>query len=541
MIERLLENWLDSASERSYQPVFVQMLSARGYRVVHSTRHTALEYGKDILAIDSSGCGCAFQLKGHPGGKLGLSEFRDHTQQQLVQLMTQAVVFPGFPDGPHKSFLVCNGYFDEEVQRAVDDLNRMHYLSKVELISRGELLSWCKEYGASLWPSELRDTRLLLELFLSDPKNILPTVKLSQLLGKILAINSNDAEINTAPEFYRAVTSSALLTGIAISGFAEAENHYAVISAWTLFAVSTIAAGEKHGFKITGAALETLNLAETAILDELAQLWNEVVGRDHLIEGSAFSDSELYNWRYILLLGLLSCLAFYDENNMCLNEESRTKLKEWLIKRHKNIRIWGEGAIASLVPWLVWLRKNDSTERPDYEIANLTKAVITMNQPNSPSPLVNPYYNYEEIVRYALKLNPGILPSPLDQESFKGNSFVAEPLFHLLVRTNLKRTCKELWPDFTRITHLVCLPDYGWQYCTIEISSGPNQSKIYPSTYKWDDLRVDVIQPRKVMIPQELCKRPFLLVLWWQVVPYRYTTDSNKVFVEGTFPGWGEW
>lgn len=52
MIEKLLENWLDSASERSYQAVFVQILSAQGYRVVHSTRHTALEYGKDVLAID---------------------------------------------------------------------------------------------------------------------------------------------------------------------------------------------------------------------------------------------------------------------------------------------------------------------------------------------------------------------------------------------------------------------------------------------------------------------------------------------------------
>lgn len=61
MIEKLLENWLDSSTERSYQPVFVQMLTAKGYKVVHSTRHCALEFGKDILAIDLNGAGCAFR------------------------------------------------------------------------------------------------------------------------------------------------------------------------------------------------------------------------------------------------------------------------------------------------------------------------------------------------------------------------------------------------------------------------------------------------------------------------------------------------
>lgn len=70
MIEKLLENWLDSASERSYQPVFVQMLVADGYRVLHSSRHCLLEYGKDILAIAPDGVGCAFQLKGDPKGRM---------------------------------------------------------------------------------------------------------------------------------------------------------------------------------------------------------------------------------------------------------------------------------------------------------------------------------------------------------------------------------------------------------------------------------------------------------------------------------------
>lgn len=539
MIEKLLENWLDSASERSYQAVFVQMLSAQGYRVVHSTRHTVLEYGKDILAIAPDGKGCAYQLKGNPGGKLGLDQFRRDVQPQLVQLMTQAVVFPGFPQEPHRAYLVSNGYFEEEVQRAVDDLNRMPYASKVLLISRGDLLNWCKKLGTSLWPSELKDTRLLIELFLSDPKDILPIKKLSSLVSKILAVESIDAKLSGKPEFYRSVTSAALLTGIATSGFAEAENHFAVASSWAFFVVTVIAAAEKHGFKLEEAALETLKLAEAAAGDALSQLWNEFKDREHLVEGNPLSDSEVYGWRYTTLLGAFSCLALFDDATPQLTEESRSQLKRWLVQPHRDFYLWGEGAVANLVPWLVCLRKYDATLRPDLQIAALTQGVIFGNQHKKTFSLVSPYYSFEEIVRFRMNLDKAGEENPLKRESFAGSSFTAEPLIHLLVRTNLKQKCKELWPDFTKLSHRSCVADNKWEYCTLQISSGVDQTKVYPSTYTWADLKNESVQQRNELMPLELVKRPWLLALWWQIVPYRYTTVANSVFIESILPGWG--
>ena len=434
---------------------------------------------------------------------------------------------------------MSNGYFEEEVQRAVDDLNRIPYRSKVSLLSRGDLLAWCGQFGASLWPSELNDSRLLLELFLSDPKDILPATKLSQLIGKILALESTEANLSGKPAYYRAVTSAALLTGIATSGFAEVENHFAVASAWTLFAVSVIAAGEKHQFEIDGAALQTLQLAEAAVIDALSQLWNEVMERKHLVEGSALLDPEVYGWRHTTLQGLLSCLALYDEITFCLTEESRTKLEQWLIQRRTNIDLCGEAAVANLVPWLMWLRKHDATIRVDYEIAGLVKTVIARNQNKSMSPLATPYYSYDEIARFRLHLEDAEKTSTGNQETFAGSTFTAEPLIHLLVRTNLKQTCKALWPDFTRISHRVCLPDNKWEYCTLTIKSGVDETKIYPSTYNWNNLKTEATQLTNGRIPAELSARPWLLALWWQLAPYRYTTDSSRVFIEGVFPGWG--
>jgi hypothetical protein len=528
VIEKLLENWLDSASERSYQPVFVQMLSGHGYRVVHSTRHTSLEFGKDVLAVAPDGTGCAYQLKGNPGGKLGLAQFKSEVQAQLVQLMSQPVVYPGFPSESHKAFLVSNGYFDEEVQRAVDDLNRGPYPSKVTLINRGDLLVWAKNMGTSLWPGELPDVRLLLELVFSDPKDLLPKEKLADLLGKVLVTGLADDRRVRKSEFERIVTSAALLTGIATFQFAEVGNHYAVACAWALLAVMIIASVEKHGHPLVASALETLELAEASALDALAALWEEVSERGHLIEGSALGEPEVYGWRLGLLLGGFSCLGIAHETKPLLNEKSATSLRQWLLKPHKGVHLWGEGAIANLAPWLIYMRKHDPTERPDIEIEQITRTVLALNQHDSKSALASPYYGFEEVIR-----------SRVQGETFAGSSYTAEPLFHLLVRTKRKMSCKALWPEFTRLGHRGLAPAAPWQYCLLKVEDGFDETRIVPPTRQWDQLKAEVTIPGIPVISRELIGRSWLLGFWWQVAPHRFNSGSCRIFVESQIPGWG--
>jgi len=116
VLERLIESWLDSASERSYQAPFCQMLLAEGHTVLHSTRHAPLEFGKDVISIGPDGIPCAFQLKGNPGTRLTLVQLRD-IKGQLLELVTQPIVLPGVPAGRHRCYLVTNGE-TEEIGRA---------------------------------------------------------------------------------------------------------------------------------------------------------------------------------------------------------------------------------------------------------------------------------------------------------------------------------------------------------------------------------------------------------------------------------------
>jgi hypothetical protein len=95
LLERLIENWLDSASERSYQRCFCQMLTGQGFRIVHNTKHTPQEFGKDVIAVSPEGKLVGYQLKGNPGATLTPSQF-DEIRGQLEQLATLALGIPGY-------------------------------------------------------------------------------------------------------------------------------------------------------------------------------------------------------------------------------------------------------------------------------------------------------------------------------------------------------------------------------------------------------------------------------------------------------------
>jgi hypothetical protein len=539
VIEKLLENWLDNASERSYQSVFVQMLHAQGYKVVHSTRHNALEFGKDILAIAPDGVGCAYQLKGNPGGRLGLNQFRSEIQPQLVQLMTQSVAYPGFPEGIHRSYLVTNGYFEEEVQVAIQQLNaNQAYPSKVELISRGELLRWSFDFGVKLWPTELRDTRTLLEIFLSDSNEVLPKKQLFQILTVVQKLDDPTERLSGRPALERALTSSALLTGVVTAHFVEAENYFAVTISWVLFCVSLIATVEKHSFKIDGFILETLKLAEYSAYESLALLWREVKSKKYLVEGNTFTDPEVYGWRVITLIGLFSSLAIANEQLSLLDEDECKALHQWLKNPPTPIDVWGEAAVASLLPWVIWIRKKDSTLRPDDEIYVLTELIIKNNQSKSTTPLANPYYDFSDVAKHRYHLFKVGEERPFERETFSGNAFTAQTLMYLLVRTKNKSRCKQLWANFTKISHRSLEFDEAWHYCLMKTQDGVENTYIYPSPYSWDKLKSDTFEviPK---IPTPLAERPALLSLWWQAAPHRVNVGSAYILVEALIPNWG--
>jgi len=125
MLDRLVDNWLAKANERSFQRPFAHILADEGHTILHITRHCAMEGGKDILTLAPDGTPCAYQLKGAPTGKIKLSHWRSEIQTQALSLVTGKLVHPSVRGGKHhRSYLVTNGEFEEEVIREIDGICR---------------------------------------------------------------------------------------------------------------------------------------------------------------------------------------------------------------------------------------------------------------------------------------------------------------------------------------------------------------------------------------------------------------------------------
>ena len=346
MLERVIENWLDNTTERKYQEPFCYILSSEGHTIIHSTRHSAMELGKDIITIDKDGIPCAFQIK---TGNVTLHQWRENIAAQTSDLVTLQISHPSVDNSiHHRSYLVTNGRIDEEVSRAIEDRNqawtRQGLSYNLETYVRGQLFKKAKRLGTDLWPSELTDIRTLLEMYLENGEDILNKEKLSSLFESTFQLDNESAPANN--ECKRTIASAGLLCAIAISSYSNKENHVAEIEAWMLYIAYVLAFAERWNLPENIYKSE-FEIATQFLYNSLANLCAEIKKRTDLIEGNPLADSFVYKVRLTWLLGLMSIYALWrckdevpkDEIDDFLREfgkEKRGKLTLWEKRRYLN-------------------------------------------------------------------------------------------------------------------------------------------------------------------------------------------------------------
>ena len=261
MLARLLENWLDSSSERAFQAPFCAILVSEGHTLLHSTRHCGMELGKDIISIAPDGVPCAFQLKSASSGKLGLRHWRDEISQQVIDLVNLPVRHPSLPQSPpwHRAYLVTNGEIEEEMSRAIDDLNagwsqRGHPELHLHVISRGQFLHSALLLGEALWPSEPFDLKTFLEFLIEDGTARLDRKRFAFLIEVSLLAHEDDAILApTSTASRRRLSAGVILCAHALSTFHKQGNHVAEVYGWTIFAAYVLLCAEK--WKIGGGGV----------------------------------------------------------------------------------------------------------------------------------------------------------------------------------------------------------------------------------------------------------------------------------------------
>ena len=440
MLSKLIESWLDSASERSYQPAFCQMLISRGYTVIYSTRHCPIEYGKDVLAIASDGIPCAFQLKGNPGSSLTLSQYRG-IRPQLDEMVNQRIEHPSISqDIPHRSYLVTNGRIEEEVSLAISQANATNERDgypnrKLETIAREQLLGWALHLEKSLWPSELSEFRTLLEIITFEGNELFPVDKFHTLLTSLFKLKAEDQHAIGNPEFGRRLSSAALLTAVALKPFSERANHWAVTVAWVMFAAYASGFADKYQKNIDLFA-PSLGIAEEAVEASLAALLEEAAGRNgRYWESNGIADFPVYGWRYTLLMGVASLYWLECERTGCwTSPDCKAAIEAMLSANRTEMKLWGEGAILQFL-FHEWYLKKAGLDSGNQHIIGLATTVMS-------KPLFWSYYSAEEVIRHELSLTFEAFTSKITQdvEGETKSSYFAEAMMISSSSTEFERS-----------------------------------------------------------------------------------------------------
>ena len=246
MIENLVDVWLTEASERSYEAAFGQLLVIEGHRVIQGPMHHAHEHGKDMIAWDSEGNLCVYQLKG--GSKSSLDKAGvDEVQDQLFTAAATAVMHPSLSSArpPDRVLLVTNQHATGPAQgqiRALSEGNRSRGLAPLQLIEHADLKSRFVAAEGRFFPSSPQALNTFLSLFLADGRGELPRHDFFRLLQEIVPVSGSRPSAAAAG---RAISAAALTTAFALRKWADLDNHAEIAMGWICYATQVLRAAER--------------------------------------------------------------------------------------------------------------------------------------------------------------------------------------------------------------------------------------------------------------------------------------------------------
>jgi hypothetical protein len=432
-------------------------------------------------------------------------------------------------DSWHRSFLVTNGEVDEEARLAIEQQNegfrRQGSLARIEIISRGMLLADARRLGIDLWPSELEDVQVLLQMLVDQGSGPLPVDRLHALLAPILHLSTGDGRPARA-DIQRRVRSAALLVQVALRSFSARENHTAALYAWVLYYSYVVGCCDRYGVDLDDC-YSSLDLAQMAMLSSLGALCDELRQRDHIIEGDPLVDAPVYRARMTLLTGLMATYFLWADEAGVLSDDRRRFIERFLSPGFTAMQLWGEGALPSFLSCIWYRRRVDAGMTTDLMLSRLLEVLLAAKLDPEIAP-PSPYFTFEDVLRHELKPLGIAGDDVLAQESSHGTSFFADGIFRLLVRTGLKPTCKRHWSSLSRITFREFVPQDRWRFCLWRTDRGREVTSIQPLGDTWERIIERARYTCMDLLPPGFTTEngKFVLLLFTLLCPYRATPPA---------------
>lgn len=517
--ERLLESWLDSQTERRYQPAFIQMLVSEGWTVLHNTRHSPIELGKDVIARDPAGVLHCFQLKGNPGSRVTKSEAAD----LLVQFNELLTLPPGpeFRRGPrekHVAVFVTNGEIDEEArllfERAGEACGQPGVpASAYELWSRGKLLAMLKP-AMRVWPTSLEGMRLILNLLAGDGWEPPVPADISTIMASLLPPAGAKSPARTA-----ALSAMLVVAEIIKVRWYEKENHQA------LHAVTVLASIAALQLANTRQRLTMVESYAPLALEHCADLLAEAKER-RFEPDRAWAERDILGeidimWERRRLVA--DCAAVTLLGGRKLSPKLESYAIELVMRVTHQVMLWGQAQIPSLVV-AFWARALvDAGIGKEFDLAATLGTVERANGGSDERTMLpGPYYPWPDV--WALHQNkPHMTETMIFEDSAHGHLHFGRAIMGMLAKRNLKRTCSQLWADHSRVIHEEpALPDEV--FFSAVLSDEGSVRDIQLRTGVWAEVVNEAIDGSVAKFLDRFTPLAWLIAAYVSLVPYRAWT-----------------
>ena len=524
-IVKWIEIWLDSASERAYQPALVSALTHQGYKIIHNTSHNLLELGKDVICFDKSGNLLALQLKGNPGRRLTISQWHE-LHNQILQLVTMPVPrsLSGQARAKHIPILVTNGEVEEAVHAAIGIFNsefvpQYPSAKPLEVWSRGQLIDLLAKTATSVWPTDLKTQISILRSITTSPKN---SIDLSEFQEIILNTIKWDSEKTPSTQSIERACGLWAIVSIYASKYVEIANLYEVIKAKTI-AICVIAGYWDRQKKITNNHRRVFSLMRNDIMSDVGRFSVGVARKfadRPFINDNVMTEFGIQAPRRMLVSAILAAYAL--ERGRATEDEVRAALSASVDYPF----LEAEGIVPAFLAVFWAKEKLFATRQNESELMSVMNTLIKSSQTGSN---ISSYYRLEDAIECRYSSYLGRAWHQINRENRRNMSQFSYVINLMLVRRNWKQTVKYFWPELTRVMRQNTILNNPSEFGLFRSNSARELHEITNLPKSWNDLTIESSVKSDFFVPNFLKRDPVLIILLILFFPHR----ANEQIVLG--------
>ena len=517
MIERIIENWLINSDERGFQIPFCQLLSLKGYKLVHVSTHGPFEQGKDIIAFDPDGIPCAFQLK---TGDISLDRWRS-IRPEIEELLDIPIIHPSVDKSiPHKSFFVTTGNLSDPVRREIDDRNeqrKRNYKAILETIVRGQLLQEFVSINEKFLPKGISDIQFFLNLYTYDGANPLPKDKIANFFSLVSPLYEKQNDKN----ILRLAANILIFSAYVLSPYERSKNYWSLADGWIMTTAYLMAMAEKHNSYKEIAS--TIELSIKAIEVALFNLQKEALESPDLMQGGSLFEGMIFPFRATILVGYLAAYRLF----VLLNGDKDwrdDRIIDFYKKYEKDIKLFSESTVPFYLSLFWYFKKTGKVHEALNILMKLINMITFVNRDQKVG-MISPYYEVETVIRNYL----GLLDEPI-YETFVDNSYSLDSIVTLVARYGIRDFLASKWRPITHIKLSEFIPRYSWETFLYRTEHGKLETKFPNQKQSWSRLVEEANKIDEKELPEGLKKYPQFLILFWLIFPHRMRPILVKYF-----------